>query len=271
MKDMKEDVQQFINNNWNYYLMLENDFINITRYIKLDKSNFKTFSDEIIKLLQSIGAECDLMFKKICNINLKQRASMNNYVQILNDYPQIISEKIIVKSSDIVLQPFKFWKKTSPGKLEWWNAYNLIKHNREGNYKLGKFGNLLYSLAALYFLEMYFCRRVGRLTNNIDTPNEKSKIFIIKNWKVNPTEKTIFINQNIAANDKIDIELPYIVGSNELEVYYEKELLVKTTMDKKSMGNYIEVGKFGKVSHYIKTTGDWSLNKGKYLFVKISR
>lgn len=72
---MEEDVQQFINNNWNYYLMLENDFINITRYIKLDKRNFKTFSDEIIKLLQSIGAECDLMFKKICNIDLKQRAN----------------------------------------------------------------------------------------------------------------------------------------------------------------------------------------------------
>ena len=34
---MEEDVQQFINNNWNYYLMLENDFINITRYIKSEK------------------------------------------------------------------------------------------------------------------------------------------------------------------------------------------------------------------------------------------
>ena len=62
--------------------------------------------------------------------------------------------------------------------------------------------------------------------------NEKSKIFIIKNWKVYPTEKTIFINQNILANDKIDIELPYIAGSNELEVYYGNELLIRTTFVK---------------------------------------
>ena len=45
MKDMEEDVQQFINNNWNYYLMLENDFINITRYIKLDKRNLLKYQD----------------------------------------------------------------------------------------------------------------------------------------------------------------------------------------------------------------------------------
>ena len=108
---MKNDVQQFIQNNWNYYLMLENDFINITRYIKLDKCNFHTFSDEIVKLLQSVGAECDLIFKKICNINLKKRANIYDYVQILDDYPQIINEKIIVKNSNIILQPFKGWKK----------------------------------------------------------------------------------------------------------------------------------------------------------------
>lgn len=268
---MKNDVQQFIQNNWNYYLMLENDFINITRYIKLDKCNFHTFSDEIVKLLQSVGAECDLIFKKICNINLKKRANIYDYVQILDDYPQIINEKIIVKNSNIILQPFKGWKKKYPSQLKWWKAYNLVKHNREEQVQFGNFYNLLNIMAALFFLEMYFCKKIATLTQNIDIPNEKSKIFMIKDWKVNPTEQTIVINQIMNANDIIDIKIPYVVGNNELEVYYENMRLIKTTQGNENMGNYIEIGENGEISHYIKTTGDRKLNKGDLLFIKISR
>ena len=220
---------------------------------------------------ESIGSECDLMLKKICNYKLSKRANMQDYVQILDKYPKIVNEEIIIKKENIVLHPFQGWNKDSPSKLFWWTAYNKIKHNREENYKLGNFGNLLNILAALYFLEMYFCRGIGRKTNNIDVPYEKSKIFIINNWNINPTEKTIIIKEDIPETEKIDIELPYLVGKNELKVYYYNELLIKTTDDKKDLGNYIEVGEVGKMSHYIKTTGDWNLKKGDYLHIKVSR
>lgn len=269
---MNLDITQFISKNWNYYLTLENDFINITRYVKLDPKNYETFSDEITKLIQTIGAECDLMFKKNCGYKLTRSCSIiDDYTKMLDEYPQITKERIIVKYTDIILQPFKNWDKEKKRVPEWWTNYNKLKHNREGNDQKGNLKNLLNILAALFFLEMYFCRKIGRETNNIDIPNEKSKIFVIENWKVNPTEKNIFIKENIPETEKIDIELPYLVGGNELEIYYNGEHLIRTSEDRKCMGHYIECGETGKMSHFIMTTGDWSLMAGDSICVKIKR
>lgn len=266
---------EFINIYWNYYLMLEKDFINITKYVKIKKCNYETCSDEIIKLIEVIGSECDLIFKKICNIGLNSRkGKINEYSKILNFYPEIVNEKIKVKYTDIILEPFKGWNKKEPWKLFWWKAYNEVKHNREENYKNGNFCNLLNSLSALFLLEMYFCREIGRKNYEIDVPNIKSKLFNITNWKVNPKRKSIVVNESFESDNKFDIELPYIVGAGELEVYLNGEkLLCATQINGLDDGHYIEVGDIGKVSHYIQfyKWGNCKLEKGEIVHVAINR
>ena len=267
--------EEFINIYWNYYLMLEKDFINITKYVKIKKRNYSTCSDEIIKLIEVIGSECDLILKKICGINLNSRSGkITEYSKILNTYPEIVNEKIEVKHTDIILEPFKGWNKRKPWQLFWWKTYNKIKHNREENYDKGKFFMLLNSLAALYFLEMYFCRKIGRENYEIDVPNIKSKLFNIINWEVNPKTKSILVEESFNTNNLFDIELPYIVGEAELEVYLDGEkLLLATQENGLDDGHYIEVGERGKVSHYIKfyNWGDTNLEKGDIVHIAINR
>ena len=42
---------------WNYYNLLEQDFINTLQYVALDYDNFDCFSNEYIKLLELICSE----------------------------------------------------------------------------------------------------------------------------------------------------------------------------------------------------------------------
>ena len=44
---------KFISDYWNYYKNLENDFINLTRFVKVCDTNYETCSDEIIKQFQN--------------------------------------------------------------------------------------------------------------------------------------------------------------------------------------------------------------------------
>lgn len=269
------DRSEFIKIYWNYYLMLENDFINLTRYIEIKECNYKTCSDEIIKLIQLTCSECDLIFKKICGIDLNDRhANIAQYATILDISPDIVNEKIEVKYRNIILQPFKRWNKDSPWRLWWWNSYNKIKHNRENNYKRGKVKVLLDSLAALYFLEMFLCRKIGQETYDIDIPNTPSKLFDIIDWKINPTDKSILVEKDVPDNEKFDIQIPYIVGNFELEVYCNGErLLLATRENGLDDGHYIEIGDKGQVSHYIQAY-NWGDNitfkKGDIIHVRIN-
>ena len=51
------------------------------------------------------------------------------------------------------------------------------------NYTKGNLKVLLYSLAALYILELYVVKYIGDKTKDIDVPNDISKLFKICNWE----------------------------------------------------------------------------------------
>lgn len=57
--------KEFLINYWQYYKVLEDDFINVTKYIKLSEDNYSTYSDEFVKQLQAIGSEFDVICKEI--------------------------------------------------------------------------------------------------------------------------------------------------------------------------------------------------------------
>ena len=55
--------QEFLKDYWQYYLMLEKQFVNTLQYVDLDNNNFTTFSNQYANLLQAIGSELDSFFK----------------------------------------------------------------------------------------------------------------------------------------------------------------------------------------------------------------
>ena len=145
---------EFFKNYWRYYLMLEKKFLETIEYVEIHTDNYGSFSNEFTMLLQAIGAELDNVFKVYCGFNLKDRKNISDYAKIiLSDYPDIIRQIVKVKDRDIILIPFKNWNvERAAQSLQWWKAFDDIKHNRCENIKEGNLGNVLNILAALYLV-----------------------------------------------------------------------------------------------------------------------
>lgn len=172
---------EFLTQYWRYYLSLEKDFIQLTRYVGLYEENFNVFSDEIHKQLISVGVEFENISKRICevlDINLSDEPNIKEFKQWI---PKVEIKIIDIYSlNNFTLLPFEVIN----GKiqLKWWKNYNSIKHNRLFNYKEVTFKNLLDALAALFYAEMFLIREIGKKNNDVDVPDEYSKLFQIENW-----------------------------------------------------------------------------------------
>lgn len=98
--------------------MLEEKFINTLNYIELDWQNAETFSNEYALLLQSIGAELDIFFKVYCGFDAEDRKNMNDYCTfVLNDYSDIVNQKVLIPERDMKFQPYQGWNTTNPAQL----------------------------------------------------------------------------------------------------------------------------------------------------------
>lgn len=150
---------------WRLYCLLEKRFGEITRYVELAEDNYSTYSLELVSLLREIGSEIDVIMKVLCGIDDNSRADMNTYSKkILEKYLDICERK--VSGRGIKITPFMGWNKEEPAiSLEWWNAYNAIKHGRVTNFKKANLKNVFYALGALCILNNYLLikNHVGEL------------------------------------------------------------------------------------------------------------
>ena len=193
---------EFCKRHWEYYLVLEKDFLEVERYVAFDlgdnylynnqnvtdNGNSECFSNEFIKQYQAICSEIDVILKSICKENNSNANKMEQYTsEILNIWSGIIQQK--VKMKDIELQPFLNWSSQPQYKSpDWWTPYNKVKHERLSNYKKANLKNTLNALAALYILELYFVKFIGDRDNVRDVPNDVSKLFELINY---PTINTV--------------------------------------------------------------------------------
>lgn len=173
---------KFENDCWRYYKLLEKSFMEILVYVELDEKNYSTFSYEFVRQLQGIGAEVDSVMKIICGFRSNERKNTKDYCPIILEKCADITTREIM-SRDIRIIPFKDWKESDPtNSLFWYKAYNEIKHGRTGDFAKANLKNTLYSLSALYLLEMYYFREIAK-PNEPDAPRDGSEIFEISNWK----------------------------------------------------------------------------------------
>lgn len=184
----RNDLTQYY---WKHYLLLEKRLLKTSRYIEIDKDNFKAFSSEYLMLIEAIGAELDHFFKIYCNLATSSRWSIHDYANsILVSYPDIVNQKIFVLETDISLTPFQGWNLQQPSQsLLCWNNYINLKHNRSGYFKEANLFNTLNILSALCLLEMKeFMNIWDNTPNNQGIPNSPrtgSKLFLLENWNSN--------------------------------------------------------------------------------------
>ena len=85
-------------NYWRMFLILEKELLEALDYVELDVSNYNTTSIKFSKLLLSIGAEVDNVFRE-CS-GLYGRSSIEYYYKsIIKKYPSIVNQQIKVKDT----------------------------------------------------------------------------------------------------------------------------------------------------------------------------
>ena len=142
---------------WQYFLKLESDFHAATRYIACSKTNDTTCSIEFAQQLVCISTECEAIFKKTCKIIDPKNpcTNMGHYKQtILKRFPEIHKAPVHLDPFNLIVHPFAEWD-NSGGRIEWWNAYQDIKHHRDSNFEKANLSNTLNALCALLVLELY--------------------------------------------------------------------------------------------------------------------
>ncbi len=124
---------------WNYFLALESDCQNLSRYIEFTEDNFKTYSIELAHLLFAAASEVDVLtYQK----------------EIIPAYPKIKEIAVTIPRHALKFRPWENWEaEESP---YWWRAYNNVKHERNTHFKEANLQHALNALGGLLILLLYF-------------------------------------------------------------------------------------------------------------------
>lgn len=170
---------------WAYYLNLENDFCNTLNYVEFSEDNYNTYSKEFAKQLLSICSEIDVVFKILCELIApdEKRNNICDYAKILCDFDGLTSSQVIYSYTKSTYSPFKDW--TVDNSPTWWRDYNALKHRRNDsdNFKNGNLKNVFDSLAALYILNRYLCKKISEGTV-VKDPETQSNLFNMVGWNI---------------------------------------------------------------------------------------
>ena len=193
---------EFCKCHWDYYMVLEKDFLETERYLTIDLGdnnlydgntptdlgNSRAYSVEFIKQYQAICSEVDVIMKSICNelgnVNDEKMPQYTATILASSALQNIANQKVKVK--DIELQPFKNWSSNPYKAPDWWPLYNGVNHERLTNLRQANLKNVINALAGLYVLGNYFVKYIGDIANSPDipdVPNDRSCLFEMINWQ----------------------------------------------------------------------------------------
>lgn len=166
--------------------MLEDKVITCLNYVELHEDNFSVYSREFAMLIQSSGSELDNMFKLFCDMDQSKDFHITDYKKYISDeQPELVEKIVEIGYNQTDLQPLMNFDKTQKEetKVTWWKAFTLLKHKRNLNFKQATLGNCIHILAALFLLETEYLIRIGKENNEIDVPDQESKLFVLKDCK----------------------------------------------------------------------------------------
>ncbi|MGL4576070.1 MAG: hypothetical protein ACRCV9_14900 [Burkholderiaceae bacterium] len=163
---------------WEYYLHIEADLENCSRYVEFSKDNFDTYSNEFARIIVVACAEIDTILKELCSsISPGSSAdNINKYWPIITmQCPKFTGVEIEIARSGLRFQPWLSWAaKKSP---DWWgNGYNDIKHDRTNNFKKANLQNALNAVGALFIAVVQFHEHANSQPLRVDL-NRGTQLF----------------------------------------------------------------------------------------------
>ena len=189
---------------WNYFIALENDLINISRYIELAEDNFSTYSIELEKLLFSACSEFEVISKELALLMTGNKPDNIEKIHsfLAKHLHDIFSLVVRIDRYGIKLQPFEDWSKNEAyTPLPWWTSYNKVKHQRTEHYSKANLNNVLNSLAALLIINFHYYQVLISQEDGKTFPDLTAMEIITKSLR----PKT----QLIEVDSKLYYETPY--------------------------------------------------------------
>jgi hypothetical protein len=163
---------------WSYFLAIEKDLENTSRYVEFSTENLETFSIEFTHILLSASSEIDVLLKQICALldGNSKRENIDNYRDIIIKYcSQLIDEEIIINRYGMTFKPWESWKEgLNP---TWWNGYNKVKHKRNDSLSDANLKNAVNAVGALlivvlYYYKLQYSNELNRNFEMSETTNE---------------------------------------------------------------------------------------------------
>lgn len=147
------------NIHWDYYIALEQDLENLSRYIEFEESNFSTYSIELTRLLIAIGSEVDVVAKELCCLlaSKSKCGNINQYRKQLEIHiPDISSINVFSEKYRLNFIPWSSWKEGDDVNPSWWKSHNDVKHGRGEYYKKANLKNVLEAMSGLLIVNIYY-------------------------------------------------------------------------------------------------------------------
>jgi hypothetical protein len=150
---------------WNYYIALERDLENISRFIEFSSENETTYSIELAKLLMAASSEVDVVLKMLCKIKGVNAENINEYRDCVKlHYSEMINEEIYLDRFSMTSKPWINWDLSGGINPDWWKSYNNVKHERNINYSQANTKNTINAVGALLIVLIYYYKNKDNLS-----------------------------------------------------------------------------------------------------------
>ncbi len=146
---------------WNYFLAIESDLENLSRYIEFIDANFKTYSIELAHLLLASSSESDVVLKQLCALlsPKERRKTIDDYRKIIkSNLPEFINESIYINRYGISVKPWDNWNDDS--NPYWWISYNQVKHKRNVYFDQANLEHTISSVGGLLVTSYYYYKKL---------------------------------------------------------------------------------------------------------------
>lgn len=173
------------NSYWPVYKNLEEETLQLTKYINFDDNQMGVYSMHIADLIMKIVVEIESLSKELYksnggpdvyddNGNMRDLYFDTDCINYLNTQWNICEREIIVScasfnfnnSNNKIIKPLHNANKRGTSSSKWNKAYQAVKHDRRNNLKKGNIENLISALGALYILNIYYKDEVYQYKSN---------------------------------------------------------------------------------------------------------
>jgi len=141
---------------WNFFLAVEEDLHQLSRFIEFTADNFETHSLELARILFAASAEVDVVSQQLCEQLVVgcHASNMNEYRKLLAEHLPVLGEvTTAIPRHGLTFQPWTNLQGTSAP--DWWRAYNEVKHQRHEMYKSANLRNALNAVAGLFLITLF--------------------------------------------------------------------------------------------------------------------